>query len=96
MTTPTDPKEFWAKFKTDLDFNFAFPTEYFYKFILPTDVIKINTLKGIFMDTKAQFTYRESSGGKYTSITISFIHQSSDEVIRFYEQAVLIEGIKSL
>jgi uncharacterized protein len=96
MTSPTEPKEFWAKFKADLEFNFAFPTEYFYKFILPTDVIKINTLKGIFLNTKAEFTYRESSGGKYTSITIFFIHQSADEVIGFYEQAVQIEGIKSL
>jgi putative lipoic acid-binding regulatory protein len=45
---------------------------------------------------KAIFSYRESSTGKYTSITIAAYHADADEIIECYKQAVLIEGIKSL
>jgi putative lipoic acid-binding regulatory protein len=95
-TTAQSPEQFWAKFKTDLQANYAFPTEYVYKFIVPTDAVKLKTLKNIFSDTDAEFSYRESSSKKYTSVTIVLLHKTVDDVIAYYQQAVLIEGIKSL
>ncbi|MCX8470518.1 MAG: DUF493 family protein [Chitinophagaceae bacterium] len=95
-TVNTEPQEFWMKFKTELENNFTFPTEYTYKFILPADTTKLKQLTTIFDGMKVIFSYRESSTGKYTSITIAAYHADADEIIECYKQAVLIEGIKSL
>jgi uncharacterized protein len=91
-----DPEQFWAKFSADLETQYHFPAEYIYKFILPSDAEKLATLKEIFSHKDALFSYRESSSGKYTSITITAMHDSAQEVIDYYLLAVQIEGIKSL
>jgi uncharacterized protein len=95
-TSALSPDQFWAKFKTDLQANYAFPTEYIYKFILPTDEQKIQTLQHIFANADAEFSFKKSSSNKYTSITIIALHPTAEDVIAYYKQAVLIEGIKSL
>ena len=56
-TVNTEPQEFWMKFKTELENNFTFPTEYTYKFILPTDTTKLKQLTTIFDGMKAIFSY---------------------------------------
>jgi putative lipoic acid-binding regulatory protein len=44
----------------------------------------------------AQFITRESSGGKYTSLTIKEIMMDADSIFARYESVGKIEGIISL
>jgi uncharacterized protein len=96
IKTKEEQAEFWSKFQENLELDNEFPAEYIYKFIIPTSEEKLNTLNAIFIDFESTFTTRQSSTGKFTSISISILHNSSQEIIDLYKKATLIEGIKSL
>ena len=90
------PEEFWTKFDEELNNTYTFPTEYIFKFIVSTDIIKIETLKEIFSKSNPITTSRESSGGNYTSFTFTAILNNSAGIVHLYKKAAEIEGIKSL
>jgi hypothetical protein len=71
------------------------PSTYMYKFIFETNPEKVISLKMIFGES-AQFITRESSGGKYTSLTIKEIMMDADSIFSRYEAVGKIEGIISL
>ena len=71
------------------------PSTYMYKFIFETNSEKVISLKMIFGES-AQFITRESSGGKYTSLTIKEIMMDADSIFARYEAVGKIQGIISL
>ncbi len=71
------------------------PSTYMYKFIFETNPDKVISLKLIFGES-AQFITRESSGGKYTSLTIKEIMMDADSIFSRYEAVGKLEGIISL
>ncbi|MEY2765086.1 MAG: hypothetical protein RLZZ205_1510 [Bacteroidota bacterium] len=71
------------------------PSTYMYKFIFETNPDKVISLKMIFGES-AQFITRESSGGKYTSLTIKEIMMDADSIFSRYEAVGKLEGIISL
>ena len=79
-------------FKAKLDQHYAWPSLYIFKFIVPTG--KEESVKKLFPlhDT----TEKQSSQGKYTSITVQMMMPSSDAVIHIYRQASEIEGLLAL
>ncbi len=71
------------------------PSIFMFKFILPTDAVKISQLKVIFGES-AEFKERFSEHGKYISITVREMMLDADSIFERYKEAASIEGIISL
>lgn len=74
--------------------HFGPPTTYINSSFLP--IRKKKTLRSIFEDKNADIKTRQSSNGKYTSVSISVKMANPDEVIEYYKKAGKVEGIFSL
>lgn len=96
MKTEQELNEFYERLKKELEETTTFPTVYLYKFIIPADAKKLETLVSIFKETEAQIKERPSSNGKYIGVSVSVRLQNPDEVIHYYREAGKVEGIVSL
>ncbi|NBU21312.1 DUF493 domain-containing protein [bacterium] len=77
------------EFKAVLERHHQWPCEYVFKFI-----VKHNELEhALSVFSKEQISMKNSSNGKYTSLTWSKTAQSSDEIIAVYLRASEIQGI---
>lgn len=85
--------EFYKKFKKRLEDTTEFPSQYLYKFIIPSSHKGITEIHKIFDGTGAQFQFKESRTGKYTSVTISIFVIDADQVIHYYKEAAVIPNI---
>ena len=94
--TNQEIEEFYTKLKSELEKTTVFPTEYLYKFILPTGEDKKAAIRAVFATTTASIEEKPSSSGKYTACSIRLKVQNPDEVIAYYKEAGKIEGIISL
>ena len=88
--------EFYARLKEQLLENTKWPSNYLYKFIVPTDEKRIEQINNIFNNTGAVIESKKSKKGTYTSISITVHLQNPDEVIKKYKEAALVEGVISL
>jgi uncharacterized protein len=79
-------------FREKLDQHYAWPSLYIFKFIVPTG--REDEVKKLFPFHTP--TEKQSSQGKYTSITVQMMMQSSEAVINIYQQASSIEGLIAL
>jgi putative lipoic acid-binding regulatory protein len=91
-----DKDDFYRKLKIQLDDTTAFPSDYLYKFIVPTTENQVLEVESIFNNTGAIITTKKSKKGKYVSVSILLKLNSSNEIITFYEKAGKIKGIISL
>ena len=94
--TNQEIEEFYTKLKSELEKTTVFPTEYLYKFILPTGEDKKAAIRAVFATTTATIEEKPSSSGKYTAYSIRLKVQNPDEVIAYYKEAGKIESIISL
>ncbi|MFA6237642.1 MAG: DUF493 family protein [Bacteriovorax sp.] len=80
------------KLKLVMDETVEFPTEYLFKFIVPVSEVHhvMLILHGLDIDERA------SSNGKYISVSGKGIFQNSEEIIKIYKRASVIQGIISL
>ena len=94
-----DPKEKAAieadrlfKLKLVMDETVKFPTEYLFKFIVPSSEVHhiLLILKGMDIDERA------SANGKYISVSGKNVFKSSEEIIEIYKKASVIKGVISL
>lgn len=85
-------KEWWDRFQALLDDQIEFPSEYLFKFIVPSE--QLDELKKVFHDHPV--SVRSSSRGNYVSITAKIEMHSSEEVIAVYNAAGQVEGVISL
>ncbi|MFA5620077.1 MAG: DUF493 domain-containing protein [Weeksellaceae bacterium] len=85
--------EFYKKFKERLEDTTEFPSDFIYKFIIPTDHKRIAEVHRIFDDATPKFQMKESKTGKYTSVTVIVFVLDADQVIRYYREAARIEDI---
>ena len=92
----SDKDTFYTNLKNQLDDTSTFPTDYMYKFIVPTDKNQVEEVQGLFDKGGAVMKTKKSKTGKYISISIVLKIQSSDEVILYYRKAEKIKGIISL
>ena len=93
----TTEEEFYLNLKNKLEETSDWPAEYIFKFILPSYQPSIEKLKGIFKEDEAKITTRSSSKGKFTSVTIRLVLESSNLVIEKYKEVGhQIEGVISL
>lgn len=91
-----NPEEFYARLKEELEKTHSWPTDYLYKFIVPTDEVKIKRIQEIFDNTGAVIESRKSSKGKYTSISVTVNLADPDAVIAKYQEVGKVEGVISL
>ena len=85
--------EFYAKFKHNLEGVMRFPDYYTDKFIVRDDSGSQTQVEDIFKGTDAVISHKPSTGGKYTSITITLTVSSADDVISNYRRVAEIPGV---
>lgn len=92
----TKKEKFYIDLKERLEEGTDFPTDYLYKFIVPTTKDQVKEIETIFAEKKTKTTKRASKTGKYSSVSILLKVNSADEVIENYLAVEKIEGLISL
>ncbi|HAC25418.1 MAG TPA: DUF493 domain-containing protein [Cytophagales bacterium] len=85
-------EKWYQDFKEKLDGYYTWPAPYTFKFIVPKG--KEEEVRALFPLHPA--TERESSRGRYTSLTFIMPMSSSDAVIAVYQKASVVEGLIAL
>ncbi len=91
-----DTEAFYARLREQLQENTSWPSNYLYKFIVPSDDERINQINAIFDNTGAVIESKKSKKGTYTSISVTVYLQNPDEVIAKYKEVAQVEGVISL
>ena len=89
-------EEFYGRLREELLKNSSWPSDYLYKFIVPTDKTKIAQINRIFDNTGAVIESKQSRKGKYTSLSITVNLKNPDEVIEKYKEVGMVKGVISL
>jgi len=88
--------DFYVRFKEKLEETHTFPSDYLFKYIVPSEQSKIARLHSIFDSPNANISTRDSKNGNYTCVTIKVAVNDADDVIIYYRQAAAIDGIMAL
>lgn len=88
--------DFYKSLKEKLEEQHNFPEEYLFKFIIPNDSEKVTEILRVFDELKYTLSNKESSAGKYTSVSVDCFVLDADQVIRIYKQVAEIEGVMML
>lgn len=88
--------EFYNKLKLSLEETTSFPTNYMFKFIIPTDKDKFKQIDNMFNKLGAVIRSKTSKNEKFTSLTILVDMSSPDEIIEKYKEVGTVEGVISL
>lgn len=89
-------EEFYRGLKKQLEETTSWPSNYLYKFIVPTDKEKIAKIQNVFDNTGAVIESKLSKKGNYTSVSITVNLENADAVIEKYKKVGVIEGVISL
>jgi len=84
MSSNKERDNFYKKLKVKLEETAQWPSEYLYKFIVPSTKEKIIKVENIFDNMGAVITTKESSKGTYTSVSINVKMQTPEAVIEKY------------
>lgn len=87
---------FYIRLKEELSTTSEWPSEYLFKFIVPTQTEKISEVENTFNDLGAVIQTTQSKTGKYTSVSVNVRMENPDAVIEKYIAVSGIEGIISL
>ena len=79
-------------FKEKLENEYEWPSLYTFKFIVPRGQEE----KVLKLFPKVEVSKKESSGGKYISLTARLMANSSESIIQVYEKAQHIKGLIAL
>ncbi len=96
MSTTENEDDFYNRLKKELAKSTKWPSDYLYKFIVASDTTKINEVETIFDNTGAVIQTKQSSNGKYTSISITVNLKNPEAVIEKYKQVSKIKDVISL
>jgi putative lipoic acid-binding regulatory protein len=88
--------EFYTRLREELNNTSTWPSEYLYKFIVPTDPKKVEEVENAFDNMGAVIQTTQSKTGKYTSLSINVMMESPEYVVEKYIEVSNIEGIISL
>lgn len=97
MSKQQDPKAFYDKLRTQLEDTASWPSEYLYKFIVLSNTGKVEQIETIFDSMGAVINTKQSSNGKYTSLSINVKMKNPDAVIaKYLDVTEKVEGVISL
>lgn len=82
----------YTNFIEKLEESHDFPTDYTFKFIVPTS--SLEALEKAIGSSGLQF--KPSRKGNYMSVTLTMKCQDAGEVVAYYERASSVDGIISL
>lgn len=88
-----DNKDFYKSFREKLYEVEQFPSLYTFKFIVRSELNQQEAIEKIFEHPSSKFSFKESSGGKYKSITVETYVNNPDEVISYYKAVSKIDGV---
>ena len=91
-----ETEEFYIRLRGELSNTSQWPSEYLYKFIVPTSPKKVEEIENAFDNIGAVIHTKKSKTEKYTSISINVMMESPESVIEKYIELSTIEGIISL
>jgi len=89
-------EEFYNNLRIKLEENTKFPSDYLYKFIVPTTKNQEKEVVEVFKNTKAKISKKASKTGKYISVSVMLKVSSADQVLKHYYSVEGIEGLISL
>jgi putative lipoic acid-binding regulatory protein len=89
-------EEFYARLKQELTDSTLWPSEYLFKFIVPSVAGNVEKVEDTFNNMGAVIETNQSKTGKYTSVSINVRMVSAQSVIDKYVELSTIEGIISL
>jgi putative lipoic acid-binding regulatory protein len=90
-----DTSDQYDKLREQLKLEKEWPVVYMFKFIVPADNKRIALVESKFSD-EAEIFQKESSGGKYISITIKEVMMDAESIIAKYKEMKGIEGLIAL
>src|SRR5690554_1375935 len=96
MNTSRDPEEFYNSLRKKLSNDRLWPSNYLYKFIVPSDEEKVEQIVAVFNGMGAEITNRVSSKGNFSSVSVHVKMNSADAVIEKYQEVAVVEGVISL
>lgn len=97
MSTDKNPEEFYDKLRSQLYATASWPSEYLYKFIVPSEDAKIKQIESVFDNMGAVIKTKPSKNGKYTSVSINLQMATPESVIEKYKEITEnVEGVISL
>lgn len=97
MSDKQNAEEFYKKLKAQLKESTTWPSPYLYKFIVKTDINKIQIIEELFDHSGAVIKTTESKKRTYTSVSINVIMKDPDAVIsKYIEVTEKVEGVISL
>ncbi|KQR91466.1 hypothetical protein ASG01_13925 [Chryseobacterium sp. Leaf180] len=88
-----NPEEFYESLREKLNNNYDFPDDYPFKFIVPSDDVKLTEIYRAFDGIKFTLSNRESRNGKYTACNISAFVLDADQVIKIYKEVGKVENV---
>jgi hypothetical protein len=88
-------EDFLKRLEEQLGHHGPWPQVYMFKFIIPDNNRNYAILQSIFGEL-SKFSVRQSSKGKYLSVTIKEMMMDPAEIILKYKQASIIEDIIAL
>ncbi len=91
-----NPEDFYNRLEQELTNSTQWPSDYLYKFIIPTDEDKSRQISRIFDNTGAVIKSKQSRNGKYTSLSINVRMKNPQEVIEKYREVSVVKGVISL
>ena len=74
-------EEFYIRLKEELNNTSNWPSEYLYKFIVPTDPKKVEEVENAFDNMGAVIKTHQSKTGKYTSLSVNVTMDSPRDVV---------------
>jgi uncharacterized protein len=89
-------QEFYDRLQTELDRSNTWPTEYLFKFIVPSIDDNVEKVENAFNCMGAVIKTTKSKTGKFTSISVDVTVKDSQEIIQKYQEVATIKGIVSL
>ncbi|MEY3417441.1 MAG: hypothetical protein RL060_1553 [Bacteroidota bacterium] len=76
--------------------DFTWPQTYMFKFIVANENVAAKSSLLMLFTTESTITEKDSSGGKYKSLTITTFMDSAELVIETYKKVAGIPGVMAL
>ena len=89
-------EDFYRRLTEELAGSADWPAEYLFKFIVPTQIDKVQAVENAFNGMGAVINTTQSKTGKYTSVSVNVTMPGPQEIVEKYKALSAIEGIISL
>lgn len=89
-------EEFYDRLRDELEQSTTWPSEYLFKFIMPSVNDNVERVENAFNEMGAVIKTSKSKTGKFTSVSVNVQMKNPQAVIDKYLEVSTIEGIVSL